>query len=178
MKGLEKTIVVLAFLALVSQTFRHAYMLWLEPRGSVLDKYDQPRKGEINAATSLDELLRKYEPVRKQVDEARQERAKAAKAARDTGVPAAATMSYADETQVEPFKSERELRDAINDWEQKSKEIHELWFFWTVGLMLLVTGMVLYRVQNRWLGLILIIAGLAEFIYWTSPTFFWRNARI
>src|SRR5215471_7747207 len=171
MKGLEKTIVVLAFLALVSQTFRHAYMLWFEPRGSVLDKYDQPRKGEISAATSLDELLRKYDAVRKEVDEARQERVKAAKAAREAGTPGVATVSYGDEMQMEPYKSEREVRQAINDWEQKSKEIHELWFFWTVGLVLLVPGMILYRVQSRWIGLILIILALSEFVYWTSPTF-------
>lgn len=172
MKALEKTIVVLAFLALVSQTVRHAYMLWGEPRGSVLDKYDQPRKGEIGTATSLDELLRKYDSVRKQVDEARQERAKAAKVARDTGTPGVTTLTYSDEMQTEPYKSERELREAINDWEQKAKEIRELWFFWTVGLVLLVTGMVLYRVQSQWFGLILIIAALSEFVYWTSPTFF------
>ncbi|HEY6969213.1 MAG TPA: hypothetical protein VJA94_08415 [Candidatus Angelobacter sp.] len=173
MKTLEKTIVVLAFLALVSETIRHAYMLWFEPRGSVLDKYDQPRKGEINAATSLDELLRKYEPVRKQVDEARQQRAKSGKLSeQDEEVQGTNFRFSAEDTKIEPFKSEHELRQAIEDWEQKSKEIHELWFFWTLGLVLLVAGMVLYRVQNRWIGLILIIAGLAEFIYWTSPTFF------
>jgi cation transport ATPase len=172
MKALEKTIMVLAFLALVSQTVRHAYMLWGEPRGSVLDKYDRPRKSEIDSATSLDELLRKYESVRKQVDEARQERGKMAKTARDAETPEVTTVLSVDEMQTEPYKSEHQLREAINDWEQKSNEIRELWFFWTVGLVLLVVGMVLYRVQIRWFGLTLIIVALSEFVYWTSPTFF------
>ena len=157
---------ILVFLALISQTIRHVYMLWIEPRGSVLDKYDKPRKSEIDAATSLDELMRRYEPVRKQVDEARQARAKAAaEPGAGSGVP-----PYLEERE-EPFRSERELSQAIREWEQKSKEIRELWFFWTVGLVVLVLGMVLYR-KNRWFGLTLIIAALAEFIYWTSPTFF------
>jgi len=161
MKALEKTMVVLAFLALVSQTIRHAYMLWFEPRNSVLDKFDKPKKGEIEAATSLDDLVRRYEPVRKQADEARQERAKSEK-----------PLTYEEERQIEPFKSEHELRDAITDWEEKSTEIHELWFFWTVGLVLLVLGVMIYKKLNRWFGLTLVIAALSEFIYWTSPTFF------
>ena len=169
MRALEKTVVILVFLALISQTIRHGYMLWIEPRGSVLDKYDKPRKSEIDAATSLDELVRRYEPVQKQVEEARQARAKAAAQNKeDSGVT---TVSYLDEMRVEPFKSENELRQAIHDWEAKAREIRELRFFWTIALVVLVLGMVLYR-KNRWFGLTLIIAGLAEFIYWTSPTFF------
>ena len=69
MKPLLKTLAILAFVALVVQTVRHAYMLWFEARGSVLDKYDQPVKSEIGSAGSLDELLQRYDPVRKQVDE-------------------------------------------------------------------------------------------------------------
>jgi len=46
-ESLLKTLAIIAFLALASQTVRHAYMLWLEPRKSALDKYDQPRKEEI-----------------------------------------------------------------------------------------------------------------------------------
>ena len=63
MRALLKTLAILAFVALVVQTVRHAYMLWFEPRGSVLDKYDQPVKSEIGTAASLDELLRRYDPV-------------------------------------------------------------------------------------------------------------------
>lgn len=170
MRALEKTIVVLAFLALISQSIRHAYMLWFEPRGSVLDKYDKPRKGEIEAAQSLDELVQRYEPVRKQADQLREERAKAQKAQAENGPEGMLRM--AEDSRMEPFKSEQELREAINDWETKAREIQELRFFWTLGLLLLIPGMVIYARANHWLGLTLIIAGLAEFIYWTSPTFF------
>jgi len=165
MKGLEKTIVVLAFLALISQTIRHAYMLWFEPRESVLDRFDKP-KGEIAAATSLDELVRRYEAARKQVEDAREER-KQERAQSKTGE----TEVYADQDS-EPYKSANELHSAIEDWEHKASEIHELRFFWMIGLVLLVVGVVIYKRLNRWIGFTLIIAALGEFIYWTSPTFF------
>lgn len=170
MRALEKTIVVLAFLALISQSIRHAYMLWFEPRGSVLDKYDKPRKGEIEAAESLDELVLRYEPVRKQVDQIREERTKAQNAQAENGP--GESLRFREDNRMEPFKSEQELREAINDWETKAKEIRELRFFWTLGLLLLIPGMVIYGRVNRWFGLTLIIGGLSEFIYWTSPTFF------
>jgi hypothetical protein len=69
------------------------------------------------------------------------------------------------------------LGDAIKDWEQKSKEIRELRFYWMVGLALSVLGLLIYKRFNRWLGFTLLIAGFAEFIYWTSPTFLGASTR-
>jgi hypothetical protein len=164
--ALQKTLAIIALLVLVSQTIRHTYLLWVEPRGSVLDRYDQPLKNEITAATSLDELLRRYEPVRKQVDSARAEAAKSGN-----------KIGYEQEKEMEPFKSESALHDAITDWEQKSKEIHGLRFYWFIGLALSAVGLVIYKTFNRWLGFTLLIAGFAEFIYWTSPTFLGASTR-
>lgn len=147
---------------LVSQTVRHAYLLWLEPRTSVLDKYDQPLKNEIANALSLDELVRRYDPLRKQVDATR-ERMKAEEKPVD------------EYTNVEPYKSERTLREAIKEWEDKSKQIREIWFYCSVAFVLFILGALLYRKWNRWLGLTLLISSFSEFIYWTSPTFFGPN---
>jgi hypothetical protein len=160
--ALQKTLAIIAMLALVSQSVRHAYRLWLEPRGSVLDKYDQPLKSDIEKASSLEELLSRYDKVRKEADEKRQERLKA------TGKD----VPYAEEQQSEPYKTERALHDAITDWEKKSGEIHDLRFFWFSGFVLFVLGVVIYKRSNRWFGLTLLIAAFSEFIYWTSPTLF------
>lgn len=160
MKALQKTLAIIAFLALASQTVRHAYMLWLEPRGSVLDKYDQPVKGQIAAAASLDELLRRYDPVHKQADAAKQERLKTRE-----------EPSFMEQTEKEPYKSEKMLREAITQWEERSKEVRALRFYWLIGLVFLVLGLLTYSKRNRWFGLTLVIAGFSEFIYWTSPTF-------
>lgn len=166
MNALLKSLSLIAFLILLSQTVRHAYMLWLQPRTSVLDKYDQPLKGEISQATSLDELLRRYDPIRKKVDQARGERVQAGKPA----------PTYEDMS-TEPFRSERELRNAIEEWERRSHEIREIRFYWSFGLLFLVLGLFFYKRVNRWAGVALAIVAFVEFEYWTSPTFFGAGVR-
>ena len=163
MRALEKTFAILAFLALASQTVRHAYMLWFEPRGSVLDKYDQPFKTQITAATSLDELVRRYDEVHKQADLARQEALKKG----GEGTPGGFSASELRD----PFKSEMMLHDAITEWEGRAKEIHEMRFYCLIGFGLFVLGLLTFRRINQWFGLTLMIAAFSEFIYWTSPTF-------
>jgi len=164
--ALQKTLAIIAFLILVSQTIRHTYLRWFEPRTSVLDRYDKPLKDEITNAASIDDLLRRYDPARKQVDAARQELSKAGK-----------KLPYDEEKDLEPYKSEQALREAISDWETKSKEIHEIRFFWLIGFAFFAAGLLIYKKMNRWLGLTLLIAAFAEFIYWTSPTFLGANTR-
>ena len=155
MKPLLKTLAILAFVALVVQTVRHAYMLWFEPRGSVLDRYDQPVKSEIGSAASLDELLRRYDPVRKQVDELSK---------------TSSTPAY-EQTQKEPFRTEQAIRLAISEWEEKSKEIRAIRLYCLVAAVLFALGLFACKKINRWLGISLLIAAFSEFIYWTSPTF-------
>jgi hypothetical protein len=164
MNALQKTLAIVALLFLTGQTVRHAYVLWIEPRGSVLDKYDQPLKDQISAATSLDELLRSYDRVYKEVERAKQEATKAGK-----------ETSYRDETESEPYKSEHALREAITGWEAKSKEIHGIRFYWFIGLGFFVLGLLMYKKLNRWFGLTFLIAAFSEHIYWTSPTFLGRD---
>lgn len=160
MKPLEKTLAMIALVVLTAQIVRHAYILWFETRGSVLDKYDQPLKNEIAGAASLDELLRRYDQVRKEVDEANRQREKAAEP----------PLPYTRELDSEPFKSERALRDAITGWEEKAKEIRGLRFYSFIGLAFSIIGLFIYKKVNRWYGLTLIIVAFAEIIYWTSPT--------
>jgi Flp pilus assembly protein TadB len=159
-KPLQRTLAILASLFLVVQTVRHAYVLWLEPRGSVLDKYDRPLKDEIAAARSVDELVARYEPIRKEVD-----RVKADRRATDP------KASFEDLQDTEPFRSESSLREAIQSWEERAKEIHSLRFYWVVGLLLVILGAVSYLRLNPWVGMTFLIAGFSEIIYWTSPTF-------
>ena len=161
MKALLRTLAILASLFLVVQTIRHAYVLWLEPRASVLDRFDRPLKDEIAAAASVEDILRRYDPVRKEVD-----RIKAERRAADP------KATFSDEGEAEPFKSEAELRQAITNWEERAKEIHALRFYWLVGLILVAAGGLTYLRGSRWLGITLLIVGFSEIIYWTTPSFF------
>jgi len=159
-KTLQKTLAILACLFLQVQTVRHVYVLWFEPRGSVLDRFNQPLRDEIAAATSLEELLRRYEPSRKEVDRV--------KAERRSIDPKA---SFENDQDSEPFKSERSLREAISSWEERQKEIHALRFYWLMGLLLGVAGLACCIRGNQWVGMTLLIVAFSEFIYWTCPTF-------
>jgi len=161
MSALQKTLAIIAFIVFSTQTVRHAYVLWFEPRTSVLDKYDRPLRAEITQAASLDELVKRYDPVRKAADQKGPEHRK--------GAPEVGGQ-FGDGDQ-EPFKSERQLKEAINEWESRAKEIRELKFYWFVGLGFLMMGALVYAKWNRWLGLTLTIGAFGEFVYWTSPTF-------
>ena len=159
MTALLRTLGIVACLFLVVQTIRHAYVLWLEPRASVLDRFDRPLKDEIAAAGSLDVLVKRYEPVRREADRVRAERRAADPKAE----------FHVDE---EPFKSEAALREAITGWEERAKELHGVWFYWLIGAALAAIGVVVYRRINRWAGVSLLIIGFSEIIYWTTPSFF------
>jgi hypothetical protein len=161
MKALHRTLAILACLFLVAQTVRHAYELWLDREDSVLDAFDQPLKDDIAAAASVEELLRRYEPVRKEVD-----RIKAERRATDP------KGEFQHDLEAEPFKSEAALRHAIGNWEGRAKEIHALRYYWSVGLALAAIGLALYRRGNRWYGTTCVIIAFSEMIYWTTPEFF------
>ena len=164
MKPTQRVLAIIAVLILVTQTVRHTYVLWVAPRTSVLDRFDRPLSDRISAARSLDELVRLYEPVRAEADRAR----KASGEARDT-------LRMRDEP--EPFRSETELREAIETWESKAKEVHAVLFYWCAGLLVLLIGLSLFRFKRVWFGLALEITAFAEFVYWTSPSLLGGNVR-
>jgi len=158
MKSLLKTLFIIAFLILITQTIRHGYQRWFRPTISVLDRFEETLKGDIKKAKSLDELVRKYEDVHKKVTDYEADKANP-------------IIEPHEKREKEPYKSEFTVKEAINDWEAKSREIHELRFYWTCGLLLVILGYLVFFKRNRWAGISLLIAGFAEIIYWTSPSF-------
>ena len=160
MRKLQVTLFVIALVTLGSQTFRHAYVRWLEPRGSVLDKYDTQTEQQIASAKSLDALVALFDAAHTKVLE--YEKTNPAKDEED--------KLHRFTGDVEPYKSEAKLRDAIKDWEQKSKEIRELWHFWLAGIVALAVGFVVSLKSDRWIAMALVILAFAEMIWATSPT--------
>jgi hypothetical protein len=156
---LQTTLFIIALLTLLAQTVRHVYVKWVEPTRSVLDKYESPAQGEIKKASSLGDLVKQYDEARKKIPED------------ENPAEYSATISRQ--------KAEAEtLRGAIQAWEDKTKQISELRFFWGCGLVLLLLGLLLYKQQYLWLGLTVIITGISEMIWWTSPSFRWGGGSI
>jgi hypothetical protein len=74
----------------------------------------------------------------------------------------------------EPFKSENELRQAIDDWEEKKHQTFELKVYCSFGLLSVIVGLVIHRKRSEWLGLAMLTTGFAELVYWASPS--WRGS--
>lgn len=171
MRSLRITLFVIALVTLGSQAFRHAYVRWLQPRGSVLDKYQtrvgQQTEDQIASAKSLDELVTLFDAAHKKVLEYEK-----------TNPPKAGEENLGRyRRDIEPYASENKLRDAIEDWESESKDTRELWIFWLAGLAALAIGSVAAFKSDRWIGMAFVILGFAEMVWATSPISEWAGGR-
>jgi hypothetical protein len=157
MRALRTTLFVVAMTVLVAQTFRDVYVRWMEPRGSVLDRFNTKTEKDISSAQSLDQLVALYASAHQKVLDYEK-----------TSPPKGEEEDY-QKKQREPYASESKVREAINDWEEKSKEIFELHRFWTAGICALVLAVVLAK-RDRWVAISLVIVAFSEMIYATCPT--------
>jgi len=164
MKPLRTTLFVIAFVILCSQTFRHAYVRWIETRTSVLDKYDTETGKQISSARSLQDLEAAYDVAYKEKKREEEATKKAEEANPDSNRPVR-------NSQIAAQSKESELRQAIQEWESQTKEIRELHHFWMVGLIALVLGMVIYMRVEHWSGFALVILAFCEMVWATCPGF-------
>jgi hypothetical protein len=154
MKTLQIVLVTIALVVAIPQTVRHAYVMWVEPRHSVLTEYETTQK-QIMAAKSLEDLVRLYEEVRAKVKKIGKDEFERDKLTKE---------------EAELFERQRTLRSGIEEWERHHKEIYEVHFFWWCGLAVLLVGLGTYYWVNDWLGMAGIICGFAEMTWWTSPS--------
>lgn len=100
----------------------------------------------------------------------RQETKKEEEARKAKGEVESTESKYSRE-RTEAEKKEDRLRQAIQEWESKNKEIRELHYFWVAGLIALVLGMVIYERMERWTGFALVILAFCEMIWATTLSF-------
>jgi hypothetical protein len=159
MEALKKTLFIIAMVSVTTYTIRHIYSQWFASYTSVLDQYDEPIKSQIKSATTLKELESLYAQAHRTV------------LTYDLVDSIKAMQPYKRE-QLEPYRNQNELKQAIEEWETKSREIFQIRFYWGVGFLLIILGFTLYQKINPWLGIAILIVGFGEMVYWTSPTFF------
>ncbi len=160
MRSLQATLFVLVMLVLSTQSFRHVYVKWIEPTGSVLDEFREPVDEDIAASNSLDELKAMYAKARAGRKEYEKD-----KSLRD--------VDLAKRTNQEVYRSEDELREAITRVEAQNRDLSRLWFYWLCGLVSIVLGIGAYLRVNPWVGMVGLITGFVEMAVWTSPL--WRS---
>jgi hypothetical protein len=174
MKAFQITCFLLAFLALSTQGFRHLYIKYFEISDSVLDRFEKKEiETEIENATSVEALLAKYEPARKQEEALnatlKEQEKKTPEDKREVLRTEFRKQHEQEYEQVEKF------RQAIREWESRAAEIRELKIFWVFGLAIFLLGGLIY-LKSPWLGMAFVLSGVAEMIWWTSPSFQYLGA--
>ena len=159
MRKLQITLFIIALLFSSTQTFRHIYVKWLEPKTSVLDKYDEDIEQEIAESKSIEELLSLYDKAKNKVDEYEC----------NSENP---EIKERDKEYKEPYETEIKIRESINEWESHNEDIRKIRFFWFCGFFSMVVGFFAYVKIDQWLGIVGVITGFAEMIFWTCPRIF------
>jgi len=161
LKSTVTVLFVLAMLISTTQTFRHVYVKWVEPHGSVLDQFKDGVESDIARAKSLEELVELYADAQKAVT--------AYEA--DTTNP---KIRINERQHTEPYKSEQKIRNEIEAREYDANQLFKLWFYWVCGLFSLGLGVLTFFKVNRWLGVSGMIIAFTEMLCWTSPLFHTR----
>jgi len=156
MKRLQTTLFVIAFVVIGTQSFRHVYVKWIEPRASVLEAYRTTADTAIASAASLEELVAMYARAHDLVKQYESR-------------PGNPEIEGYNRRETEPYASEMKLRDEIETWERQTRSMFELRFFWSLGFLSVCLGIVCHTRWNAWLGMAAIISGFSEMAYWTSP---------
>ncbi len=167
MKKIQTTFFVIALLLLTIHMVSHLYMRYSYDAPSVLDVYIKDKVDKhIEDAVSLEMLLEKYDIAFKKVE------------AFEKGKTKEEIEKNKYKYDMEPYKTKRKYGDAIRDWEKKEEEIQEIIVFWFAGLLLILTGALLYYKKITWIGVALILSGFGEMIWWPSPSFTMNGARL
>ncbi len=169
MRIFQRAVFVFGMFWLLTQTVRHIYVR-VEDRTSVLDKYEKTAADdEVGNAKSLEELVTKYDPLRKQGDKIREEIEQAVKGLKDEARQD--KNNELDKKYEKELADERKFRTGIENWESNTRTVFELRTFWFLGFVLCVVGATFYCMGTKWLGIAFIIPGFTEMVYWTSPSF-------
>jgi molybdopterin converting factor small subunit len=159
MRPLQITLFTIALVFLSTQTFRHVHVKYFAPKTSVLDQFDESIEKEIKASTSIDNLVSIYSKESKKVKEYEKVNGKS-------------KLQPYERTSIVPYKSEYQAKEAIQTWEQHDYAIKKLRFYWTCGVLSILIGFIIYTKLDMWIGLVGVITGFSEMIFWTCPTVF------
>ncbi len=171
MKVLQIICLLVVMLVLTTQSVRHVYVMYFESTASVLHKYDKDTeelRKQIEKAGTLAELDAMYAPARK-ITEALDAQLRETRAQMPKDERSDFENSFRNLHEKE-YQRESMLREAISDWEGRTEQIRELRVFWAFGLGIFVIGGLVY-LRAPWLGMSLLIPGVVEMIWWSSPSF-------
>lgn len=158
MRTLLTTLFVVFMVVLTSQTFRHVWVKWIEPKGSVLDEFREPVEKDIAESKSLDELKALYA------------KAHAGRKTFESG-KSLEEIDLAQRTDRPAYQDERQLEEAIKKVEDQDKTLFQVWFYWGCGLVSLLFGLFATVKVDAWVGVVGLITGFGEMAIVTNPLY-------
>lgn len=162
MKKLQITLFLLASLVLLTQTVRHVHLYFFElsSNASALDPFESNYqiKKEVTEERSTKVLVAEFGVTQAKIKELEKDKTKE-------------ELEELKKTESDLYEKNSRLRSEVEDRERRLREIRDLWIFCAAGLGFILLGGVFYLKQAVWMGLSLILAGFAELIWWSSPSF-------
>lgn len=158
---MRNTLIVLFLIAMLissTQTFRHFYVKFIHPTDSVLDQFKTETESEIESAKSIDDLVVLYRKAKDEIE----------KYESDSSNP---KIEHRRREDIEPYKSEIQIKKEIRSREYDQNQLFKLWFYWICGLLSTLLGIIAFKKINKWIGLSGIIVGFSEMLCWSSPLF-------
>jgi len=165
MKNLITTLFIISMVVVITQTVRHSYVRGFYNNHSVLDEFEDDVTLEIKSSVSLDSLLVQYEKSHNAVADFKKNKTEE-------------VLRESSEELNELRSVESKYERAIRDWESKEEKTRELIVFWLAGFLIIVIGIFLYSKNYKWIGLSLILSGVIEMIWWSSPSIANQGANI
>ena len=158
MRKLQITLFIIGLIFLSTQTFRHIYVKWIEDYTSVLDKYNEKVEKEIKKSQNIEDLIKLYDKAFNKVKKYEQD-------------PKNPKIKERDKRDTEPYKTMMKIRGSIYDYENHKSQIDKLRFYWFCGFLSVLIGCFVYIKFDQWIGIVGMITGFSEMIFWTCPTF-------
>ena len=158
MQRLQTTLFVILMVVLTTQTFRHVYVKWIEPKGSVLDEFRAPAEKKLADTKSLEELKAMYAKARGNLES--YEKGKSLE-----------EIALARETERETYRDERQIEEANKEVEFRERTIFQVWFYWGVGLCSILLGLFVGARIDPWVGMVGLITGFGEMAIVTNPLY-------
>ena len=158
MQRLQTTLFVIFMVMLASQTFRHVWVKWIEPRGSVIDEFREPAEKKLADTKSLEELKAMYAKARADLKSY-----EAGKSLEE--------IALARETNRDTYRDERQIEEAIREVEYRQKSMFAVWFFWGLGVLSVLLGLFVMARIDPWVGMTGVITGFGQMAIVTNPLY-------
>lgn len=160
MKNFHTIIFVILVTGLCLQGIRHVNLYVFGVEESILAPFDEfyGMKRDIRVEGSTNELLAEYESSKAEIE-------------RIIDADPSRPRHELHREHQEAFERNQALSEELRQREMRRLELRDVWYFSIAGYLLVVLGVVIFSRGFTWVGTSLVLPGLLELVWWSSPSF-------